>query len=97
MAREQVAREQQDNLRRIGVYLQVTAQRLNLQEPERTVNAVLPDPDDPLGSVDPTPDSDMDFPVGGEEFWSTWRIGIVREPENNDYASHNIYESDEDE
>ena len=67
MERNRAAQEREDAYRRILSDLQDSARQLGVQ-------AVLPDDSDPLESIDPTPESDLDFPISSAEYWATWRI-----------------------
>ena len=68
-------------LRTVIQFLEANAGRLNRREPPRLeVHAILPDDDDPLESMEQTPATEVEFPVSSEEFWTTWRIGLEREP-----------------
>jgi hypothetical protein len=64
------AREDADERLRVIADLQQVAAR---SDPV-AIAAVLPDDDDPLETMDPTPDSDLDFPMSLEEWNLTWHI-----------------------
>jgi hypothetical protein len=63
------AREREVVRRRILANLQDFARQLGVQ-------AVFPDATDPLESIDPTPESDLDFPMSLEDWYATWRIDL---------------------
>ena len=75
--------------------LEATARLLNLREPPvPLVNVILPEARDPLETMDPVPDTDIDFPVSSQEFWATWRIGVFHDEEELAGATHRVTESD---
>jgi hypothetical protein len=77
------AQEREDERRRILSELQARALQLGVQ-------AVLPDDDDALESPDPTPESDLEFPMTSDEWHSTWRIEFLDE-----WIMENYIEPDE--
>jgi hypothetical protein len=76
--RNRAAREREDARLRILSDLQDSARQLGVQ-------AVLPDVNDPLESSDPTPESDLNFPISSAEYWATWRIDHFNDWRFGDY------------
>jgi hypothetical protein len=69
---EQHAREREDERHQILSDLEDEARQLG-------VAAVLPDIDDPLRSFDPTPESDREYPILSDTYWSTWRVNFFQD------------------
>ena len=80
------AREDADERLRVIVDLQAVARTL-------AIAAVLPGVDDPLESIDPTPESDLDFPMSLEEWNSTWHIEYFEQYSFDD--AHYVTDDDE--
>ena len=96
MAQEQAERERVEERRRLQSNLEATARLLTVQDPAHVlVHAVMPDSNDPLEEMDPRLEDELDFPVSSEEFWATWRIGVVREIPEDDDGVHHIQENGE--
>jgi hypothetical protein len=50
-------------------------------------DAIAPDDDDPLESIDPTPESDIDFPMSLQQWRETWHIEDVEDVVSVIYVS----------
>jgi hypothetical protein len=64
--------EEREHRRRIVSALEDHARLLR-------VAAVIPDNNDPLESIDPTPESDLDFPVSQEDWDATYHFEHFQE------------------
>ena len=93
----QAARERVERRRLLHAQLVDTARRLSLLNPDGVqVHAVLPEVDDPLVLCETLREEELDFPIGAEEFWATWRIGLVRDPPVVPDAVYEVSESETD-
>ena len=68
--------EVQEDRRRIIQSLQDRARQLQ-EETQLPVTAVLPEDTDPLETMDPTPESDLDFPISAAQWDLTWHIESI--------------------